>query len=171
MLWTEAGAPPDAPLRFQARSGTLSCTRDAAGDVQLDSPIDIPHPGQDPPPALIHGVGVHPLHVLRGRFDYLVEARSTADVRAARPDLAALATLDARGVCITAPGDAASDSDLVSRFFAPAVGIDEDPVTGSAQCMLAPYWASDSAAESCAPRSSLRVAAGCTCASPASGCY
>lgn len=141
VLWTEADASPDLPLRFETRSGALTCVRGSAGDVQLDFPIDVPQPVADPPPALMLGIGVHPLHVLRGRFDYLVEARSADEVRTARPDLAALATLVARGVCITAPGDARSAADVVSRFFAPAIGIDEDPVTGSAHCMLAPYWA------------------------------
>ncbi len=140
VLWAEAGAPTDVPLRFETRSGTLGCTRERDGVLQLDFPIDVPQTVDDPPDALVHGAGVAALRVLRGRFDYLVEARSADDVRAARPDLAALATLDARGVCMTAAGDAQSDADVVSRFFAPAIGIDEDPVTGSAHCMLAPYW-------------------------------
>jgi predicted PhzF superfamily epimerase YddE/YHI9 len=76
----------------------------------------------------------------RNRFDWLVELASDADVRALRPDFRKLAQIGGRGVIVTARS-ADPAYDFVSRFFAPAAGIDEDPVTGSAHCCLAPYWA------------------------------
>ncbi|CAM3215127.1 Phenazine biosynthesis protein PhzF family [Mycobacterium colombiense] len=75
---------------------------------------------------------------MRGRLDLLVELDSAQTVRGLTPQLTALARLDVRGVIVTAAGG--TDSDFVSRFFAPAAGIDEDPVTASAHCSLAPYW-------------------------------
>jgi predicted PhzF superfamily epimerase YddE/YHI9 len=73
-------------------------------------------------------------------MDWLVEVANEGAVKAARPDLRALATLDARGVIVTARSSG-PERDFVSRFFAPAAGVDEDPVTGSAHCALTPYWA------------------------------
>jgi predicted PhzF superfamily epimerase YddE/YHI9 len=88
--------------------------------------------------------------LLRNELDVLAVLDSAADVRAAQPDLAALRRLPVRGLGITAPGpdtdgdgtdgDGADPADFVSRFFAPVTGIDEDAVTGSAHCALAPYW-------------------------------
>jgi len=89
------------------------------------------------PATLIEGLGIAPLEV-RAAEDWLVVLEREADVAAIRPDLAALRRLDRRGVIVTAPGDTC---DFVSRFFAPNYGIDEDPVTGSAHCLLTPYWA------------------------------
>ena len=80
-----------------------------------------------------------PLAVTRGRDDFLIEVESEAVVRQLSPDFAVLKTLPARGVIVTARADSA-EFDFVSRFFAPAAGVDEDPVTGSAHCMLAPFW-------------------------------
>ena len=87
--------------------------------------------------ALVRGLGARPADVLKAR-DYLAVFASETEVRALKPDFAALRTLDALGIIATAPGD---DCDFVSRFFAPAAGINEDPVTGSAHCTLIPYWA------------------------------
>jgi PhzF family phenazine biosynthesis protein len=103
----------------------------------LDLPLDDPQP-VPAPPALSVALGVTPLAVSRGRLDLLVELGSSEAVRRLTPDLGALAMLDVRGVIVTAAGDA--DSDFVSRFFAPAAGIDEDPVTASAHCSLGAYW-------------------------------
>jgi PhzF family phenazine biosynthesis protein len=80
------------------------------------------------------------LGIARGRTHYLVELADESAVRALRPDLAMLAQLDANGVIVTAPSDD-TRFDFVSRYFAPKVGIPEDPVTGAAHCMLAPWWA------------------------------
>lgn len=76
----------------------------------------------------------------RTERDYFVHLPSAAAVRTCSPNLATIATLDARGAIITVPADA-DDVDFVSRFFAPDVGVPEDPVTGSAHCTLGPYWA------------------------------
>ncbi len=85
-------------------------------------------------------LGVTPRWVGRSRFDYLVELPDEAAVRELRPDVARLAELTVRGTIVTARSQS-PDCDFVSRFFAPAVGVPEDPVTGSAHCTLAPYWA------------------------------
>ena len=111
-------AAHEAVLEFETRSGRLTCRRDADGAIELDFPRDDPARVAAPPQALLDGCGVEPIEVLRGRFDYLVVAESAEAVRNARPDLRALASLEVRGVCITAPGG--GEVDFVSRFFAPA---------------------------------------------------
>jgi len=121
-------------LRFQTRSGELVVRRD-------DELLTMDFPSQPPlactvPEALVAGLGVQPQEVLAAA-DFMVVLESAAQVEALQPDLALFKALPRRGVIVTAPGD---DSDFVSRFFAPKVGIDEDPVTGSAHCTLAPYW-------------------------------
>jgi predicted PhzF superfamily epimerase YddE/YHI9 len=90
----------------------------------------------EPDDNLIPALGVHPEAVLASR-DYLVVYRNEGDVKKLRPDMALAATLDRFAIIVTAPG---RDCDFVSRFFAPAAGIAEDPVTGSAHCTLVPYW-------------------------------
>lgn len=122
-------------VRFHSKSGELTVTR--AGDLlTLDFPAR-PASLATAPEALLRGLGARPAKLLKSR-DFLAVFASEAEVRALKPDFAALRPLDALGVIATAPGD---DSDFVSRFFAPAAGIDEDPVTGSAHCTLIPYWA------------------------------
>ena len=123
-------------IEFATRSaGTLSVEK-RRDMFALDFPS---RPGRPcpPPPRLLDGLGAPPREVLHAR-DYLAVFDSEDDVLAVTPDFAALATLDCTGVIITAPG---TQADFVSRFFAPAVGVDEDPVTGSAHCTLVPYWA------------------------------
>jgi len=106
--------------------------------VVLDFPA-LP-PREVPIPAeLGQALGVEPLRVAAGGDDLLVEVASVAAVRAVEPDLAVLGTLPYRAVIVTARGE--GQADFVSRVFAPSVGIPEDPVTGSAHCVLAPYWA------------------------------
>ena len=121
-------------IQFHSRSGPLQVSR--VGEVfMLDFPARPPK-ACEPPEALLRGLGRRPSGVFKSR-DYLAVFATEAEVRALAPDFAALKTLDCLGVIATAPG---SDSDFVSRFFAPAAGIDEDPVTGSAHCTLIPYW-------------------------------
>ena len=91
----------------------------------------------EPPPGLAAALGAAPLATLLSR-DLLAVFADEAEVRALEPDFARLKALGFHGVCVTAPG---GDCDFVSRFFAPAVGVNEDPVTGSTHCMLVPYWA------------------------------
>ncbi|MCB0152594.1 MAG: PhzF family phenazine biosynthesis protein, partial [Caldilineaceae bacterium] len=92
------------------------------------------------PAALLDALGAPPVEVLAAG-DYVVIFNDEAIVRTMEPDMAKLSTLALRGVCVTAPGAPGSGIDFVSRFFAPRYGIPEDPVTGSAHCELAPYWA------------------------------
>ncbi|HEX5222742.1 MAG TPA: PhzF family phenazine biosynthesis protein [Verrucomicrobiae bacterium] len=133
VLFNERGLTGNE-VRFHSRSGVLSVARD--GDVlTLDFPSRPPTPC-GAPDALARGLGANPGEVLKAR-DFLAVFASEAEVRALKPDFAVLKTLDCLGIIVTAPG---SDCDLVSRFFAPAAGVDEDPVTGSAHCTLIPYW-------------------------------
>jgi PhzF family phenazine biosynthesis protein len=122
-------------ITFQTRSGALSVERQ--GDL-----LEMDFPARPPTPCaslelLAGALGRKPLEVLCAD-DYLAVFDSEATVRAIAPDFVLLGQLDLRGVIITAPG---TDADFVSRFFAPKYGISEDPVTGSAHCTLAPYWA------------------------------
>ncbi len=127
----------DRPLAvFHTRSGALSVARRGEALV-MDFPA-IPAQPCPAPAALAEGLGRAPLEV-RGAGDYLAVLEDPEQVLQLAPDMAALARLDRRGVCVTAPGS--QGVDFVSRFFAPKYGIPEDPVTGSAHCMLAPYWA------------------------------
>jgi PhzF family phenazine biosynthesis protein len=141
VLWSTGAAAPGDPLAFDTRSGRLGARRD--GDwIVLDFPADEPAEAA-PPAALLDGLGVDPARVVavrRFRFDWLVEVADAATVRGLVPDHARLKTVPVRGVVVTAPGDEAG-VDFVSRFFGPASGVDEDPVTGSAHCALGPHWA------------------------------
>ena len=139
VLWEEGHAAPDETLRFESRSGPLHAHR--RGDwVELDFPATPATPG--PPPAgLLAALGLDTARsTARSRFDWLVEVDDPADVRGLSPDFGALGRVDARGVIVTSPADAPG-FDFISRFFAPRAGVDEDPVTGSAHCTLAPWWA------------------------------
>jgi predicted PhzF superfamily epimerase YddE/YHI9 len=139
VLWEERHLAPRLPARFHTRSGLLTADRD--GDwIRLDFPA-LPPTAAEPPTGIARALGATPRWVGRSRFDYLVEVESASAVRALRPDHAALRAVEARGVIVTAPADTGG-FDFVSRFFAPGAGIDEDPVTGSAHCVLAPFWSS-----------------------------
>jgi len=132
-LWTDA--PELGALTFHTRSGALQAIRHADG-VELDFPAT-PTPAIDAPPGLHEALGASG-ETHQSRFDYLVRLPSQADVERVAPNFGALRDLKVRGVLVTAPG---AEVDFVSRFFAPGAGIDEDPVTGSAHCALATYWA------------------------------
>lgn len=125
-----------APVLFDTRSGLLTVTTDEDRFI-LDFP-SLPGAEIKPPAGLTEALGATPLRVSKAK-DLMAVFPSAGDIIAITPDLAALSRLDCRGVIVTAPGQ---DCDFVSRFFAPAAGIPEDPVTGSAHCTLAPYWAS-----------------------------
>jgi PhzF family phenazine biosynthesis protein len=99
----------------------------------------MPEEPTTPPPELADALGVAPIYVGRNRFDYLVEVDSEAAVRSLTPNFSALRTIPMRGVMVTSPA-ASGEYDFVSRFFAPRLGIEEDPVTGSAHCCLGPFW-------------------------------
>ncbi len=135
----DAGRMADgSQVTFTTRSGLLVVARDAE-QYTLDFPVVIAEPCAQPPHGLLEGLGVVATAVSRNKFDYLVEVGSAAEVRSAAPNFSQLATIEARGIILTAR-DESGQRDFVSRFFAPASGIDEDPVTGSAHCCLAHYW-------------------------------
>jgi predicted PhzF superfamily epimerase YddE/YHI9 len=122
-------------LRFDTKSGELVVKRE--GDrLVMDFPSRPPAPIQ-PDPALLPALGGNPVEVLAAR-DYLIVYGSEREVRELSPNMDALTRIDRFAFIATAPGD---DCDFVSRFFAPAKGVPEDPVTGSAHCTLIPYWA------------------------------
>ena len=139
VLWTEGLRAPEAPARFETASGPLSAARD--GDwITMDFPTDAPRP-TEPSADLLDGLGVDdPVYTGRSDRDVVVHLPSADAVRGLDPALPTLAALEGRGVVVTAAADA-PDVDFVSRFFAPGVGVPEDPVTGSAHCALGPYWA------------------------------
>jgi PhzF family phenazine biosynthesis protein len=136
-LWELGELAPTEAARFHTRSGLLTAAR--RGDwIELDFPASSVAPTA-PPEGLVEALGVPAVFVGKTRFDFLVEVESEAAVRSAAPDLHTLKGLGGRGVIVTARSGS-SDADFVSRFFAPGIGIDEDPVTGSTHCALAPYW-------------------------------
>jgi PhzF family phenazine biosynthesis protein len=137
-LWGEGLLPADREARFHTRSGLLTAGRNGSL-IEMNFPSTPAEPA-DAPKLLLSALGVTPVHAGRSRFDYLLELESETDVRRVQPDLPALRKLDARGVIVTSRSDG-HEFDFISRFFAPAAGVDEDPVTGSAHCCLTPYWA------------------------------
>ncbi len=139
VIWTTDMADQADTLRFMTRSGVLTARKEGP-NIVLDFPAKVAEP-QPAPAGLLEALGVEALHVASNRMDWLVEVADEATVRALKPDFVALAKVEARGVIVTAAADPGRGHDFVSRFFAPAVGVLEDPVTGSAHCALAPYWA------------------------------
>jgi predicted PhzF superfamily epimerase YddE/YHI9 len=127
------------PIRFGTRSGVLTVQALPDGSLGMDFPAQ-PAVEIQPPDGLIEALRVEPRWVGWGGTDYLVEVAEARTVRELAPDLAMLARLPARGVMVTAASDV-PEADFVSRFFGPAVGVPEDPVTGSAHTVLGPYWA------------------------------
>jgi predicted PhzF superfamily epimerase YddE/YHI9 len=122
---------------FHSASGPLSVERTATGYV-MNFPARMSEPVA-PPPLLNEALGQVPVEVVADRFNYLATLETADQVRRLTPDVATIARLDRDGLIVTAPGDGGYD--FVSRYFAPAKGIPEDPVTGGAHCALAPYWA------------------------------
>jgi PhzF family phenazine biosynthesis protein len=141
-LWEAGDAPTSQPLCFETRSGPLHCSLEDGPSGNARIAMDFPaQPAQATPvpPGLLEALGVSASWVGRSREDVLVEVAKAEAVRSLKPDFKALAGFPVRGVIVTARSDRAG-ADFVSRFFAPAVGIDEDPVTGSAHCTLACHW-------------------------------
>lgn len=131
-----ASTGPGGSFAFHTRSGVLRTSVEGEG-IALDFPAQPPHPVAEPA-GLADALGVRPVSIHGNGIDVLVEVADEATVAGLAPDVAALAAVECRGVTVTAAAD--GDDDFVSRFFAPRVGVDEDPVTGSAHCMLAPFW-------------------------------
>lgn len=140
ILWQEGILGPDKEARFHTKSGLLKAGR--AGDwVELDFPARPILPGlPDWAEALVGALGVKPAFIGLSAEDILVEVSSEEVVRGLRPDFGLLSALPVRAIAVTSRASTPG-FDFVSRFFAPAVGVDEDPVTGSAHCVLTPYWA------------------------------
>lgn len=136
-LWSEGLVDADVPIPFHTKSGILTCACDGEW-IELDFPAT-PAEAIDAPPGLLAALGVAPSFVGRTTNDNFIVVDAEATVRSMRPDFAALRALGRLGVIVTS---ASEDDrfDFVSRFFAPAAGIDEDSVTGSAHCCLGPYW-------------------------------
>jgi len=137
ILWEEGRVPEGVPVSFQTRGGILRAGK-REGWIELDFPAEPPE-AIDPPPGLEEALKTELSYVGRNRMDLLVEISSVQHLSTLKPDLDFLATLPVRGIIVTAASDN-EDDDFFSRFFAPAVGIPEDPVTGSAHCCLGPYW-------------------------------
>jgi predicted PhzF superfamily epimerase YddE/YHI9 len=137
-LWEGGQLRPEEIARFHTRSGVLTARR-GEGLIWLDFP-STPPAAAPAPDELRAGLGVPLGFVGRTPFDYLVELDSETTVRTLAPDLGLLGRIPVRGIIVTARS-AGGEQHFVSRFFAPAAGIPEDPVTGSAHCALAPYWA------------------------------
>lgn len=137
VLWEDGHLPAGARARFHTRSGLLLADR--RGDwIELDFPVT-PAAATEAPASLLDALGTKARFVGKTRFDYFIEVESDDVVRNLTPDFTALRKLGVRGVIVTARSST-PEFDFISRFFAPGSGIDEDPVTGSAHCALAPYW-------------------------------
>jgi len=138
-LWETGRLDPASDAEFHTRSGRLVARRGEAG-ISLDFPAT-PPVATAPPAGLRESLGSRGTCYRNevAQPDYLVVLDDPGALRALRPDFSAIRRLEARGVIVTAPGD--QGFDFISRFFAPGAGIDEDPVTGSAHCTLAPFWA------------------------------
>jgi PhzF family phenazine biosynthesis protein len=142
ILWEEGHLPEGEPARFETRSGLLTAQRGPEG-IELDFPAEPVHEqvresGQLD--ELQRALGVPVKFAGRNRFDLLVELENEEIVRTLRPDIRRLERFPVRGVIVTGRSTS-PDYHFVSRFFAPQVGVDEDPVCGSAHCCLGPYWA------------------------------
>jgi PhzF family phenazine biosynthesis protein len=144
-LWETATLRPDQKACFHTRSGLLTADRhliDGTAWIELDFPAE-PVSETATPEGLAAMLGAEPVFVGRNRMDFLVELKDESTVRGLRPDFKRIEALSAeanlRGIIVTAPGGT-GEADIVSRCFFPRFQIDEDPVTGSAHCALAPYW-------------------------------
>lgn len=138
-LWDHGAAEKGKTIEFETRSGKLNASP-RGDEIELNFPATPPAP-TGAVPGLLESLGLtSATYIGRSRFDLLVEVENEPIVRSLKPDMPSLAKVDVRGVMVTAKS-ASPDYDFVSRFFAPAAGVNEDPVTGSAHCCLAPYWA------------------------------
>jgi PhzF family phenazine biosynthesis protein len=138
ILWSKGYIAAKSPIFLDTRSGVLSARQDGVF-ITLDFPRDAINEIKSNKPDLAASLGVTPLYIGKTQFDYLVVVDAEETVKNLTPDFAGLKKLTTRGVIVTAKAEG-KQYDFVSRFFAPAVGIDEDPVTGSAHCALGSYW-------------------------------
>jgi predicted PhzF superfamily epimerase YddE/YHI9 len=136
ILWQQGQASGDE-IRFSTKSGVLKAIR-CGDNIELDFPL-IPEEAAEPPPGLLEALGVSAKYVGKNQFGYLVELESEVTLRELTPNFKRLTTVPMRGVVVTSTS-ADPLFDFVSRFFAPAIGVDEDQVTGSAHCCLGDFW-------------------------------
>jgi PhzF family phenazine biosynthesis protein len=136
VLWDMGYLPINVAAYFHTRSGLLTALPSGEG-ITLDFPAERVVAADTP--GLTEALGVKARFVGRNRLDYLVEVDNAETVRRLTPDMGKLAQSGGRGIIVTAASDDPR-YDFISRFFAPAAGVPEDPVTGSAHCALAPYW-------------------------------
>ena len=138
ILWQTGHLRQDEQARFYTRSGLLTAVRKDGGWIEMDFPAT-PEEQTAPPAHLLEALGVTAKYIGKNVFDYLVEVETEETVRQMKPNISLLERVPVRGVMVTSKASTPG-YDFVSRFFAPQVGVNEDPVTGSAHCCLAPYW-------------------------------
>jgi PhzF family phenazine biosynthesis protein len=138
VLWEQGELKAGEPACFHTRSGALTAMKKGTW-IEMDFPATPAKPDSIPCEDVEEALGTKAKCVGRSRFDYLVEVESENAVRFLSPDMTRIGRLQARGLIVTSRASSAN-FDYVSRFFAPAAGIDEDPVTGSAHCCLGPFW-------------------------------
>jgi PhzF family phenazine biosynthesis protein len=138
VLFEDGHVEAGATIRFHSRSGELVAKRNG-GEIELDFPVGPEAVRVAPPDDLLRALGARPIAVGRAGDSYVIQYRTASEVRMLQPDFRLLATLDIHGIIVTAESDD-SGADFVSRFFAPSIGIPEDPVTGYAHTILCPYW-------------------------------
>lgn len=138
MLWEDGGVSKDAAIRFYTKSGMLIANREDSW-VVLDFPA-LPVVETDASGELEKALGIKSLYTGKYQSDYLLEVESEEMVRGLKPDFEELCRIAMRGVAVTSRSHS-GDYDFISRFFCPSLGVNEDPVTGSAHCGLGPYWA------------------------------
>ncbi len=146
VMFSEGFAKPQETIRFDTLSNELQASKDSGGWIELNFPTSKIQT-TDPNPELMSALGIENsnLHkaVFDQDFDYIVELADEKAVKKLQPDFAALSKLDCRAITVTAKADENSEGnpDFVSRVFVPRLGINEDPVTGSAHCYLSDLWA------------------------------
>ncbi len=124
-------------IYFKSKSGMLHVTKEIDGTITINFPSDPPKEVREIPENIFSGLGLSPRTVWKGKFDYMVEVEDEDIVNNLTPNFSLLSTIPSRGVLVTAKG---KEVDFVSRCFFPQTGVDEDAVTGSAHCLLVPYW-------------------------------
>jgi PhzF family phenazine biosynthesis protein len=135
ILWELGVLPIDQQANFYTKSGLLTAKKDGSW-IQLNFPVE-PEVESSYPSELIDALKVNPIYVGRNRFDYLIEIESEDVLKSLTPNFSLLGKIQTRGIIVTSKSQ---EYDFISRCFFPAVGVNEDPVTGSAHCCLAPYW-------------------------------
>ncbi len=138
VLWEEGHLSGNQPARFQTKSGLLVAKRQGEW-IELDFPANFSE-AIATPPELERALGVSIKTTLQNSLGYLLEVETADSVRQLEPNFSLLKTLPVDGVIVTSLAETDSEYDFISRFFAPSLGINEDPVTGAAHCCLAPFW-------------------------------